>query len=77
MGGCVVAEGAESQEGLVTLSRMGVELFQANLLCGALSIDGLRANSLLGVSASVPLPTTTSPEKHLRRVEFQEQKLLV
>lgn len=78
MGGCVVAEGAESQEGLVTLARMGVELFQANLLCGALSIEGLRANSLLGASASAPLATTTTTEKrNIRKFEYQDVKLLV
>jgi EAL domain-containing protein (putative c-di-GMP-specific phosphodiesterase class I) len=43
MGGCVVAEGAESADGLATLGRMGIELFQSNLLCGAMSIQGLRA----------------------------------
>ncbi|HXM62573.1 MAG TPA: EAL domain-containing protein [Terriglobales bacterium] len=77
MGGCVVAEGAESQECLVTLAKMGVELFQANLLCGALSIEGLRANSLLGASASVPLTTTTTEKRNVGRFEYQDQKLLV
>jgi EAL domain-containing protein (putative c-di-GMP-specific phosphodiesterase class I) len=78
MGGRVVAEGAESQEGLVTLSRMGVELFQANLLCGALSIDGLRANNLLGVSTPLPgAMTLTAHKRDMRTFEHQEQKLLV
>lgn len=78
MGGCVVAEGAESKEGLATLARMGVELFQANLLCGALSPEGLRTNGLLGVSAAAPVAETPAVGK--RSIgDFQHggQKLLV
>jgi EAL domain-containing protein (putative c-di-GMP-specific phosphodiesterase class I) len=78
MGGCVVAEGAESQESLVTLSKMGVELFQANLLCGALSIEGLRANSLLGAAPAIPLAKAATAEKwEVKGFEDREQKLLV
>jgi EAL domain-containing protein (putative c-di-GMP-specific phosphodiesterase class I) len=55
LGGCVVAEGIESKEGLATVARMGVELFQANLLCGAMSNDDLMASGLLGVSSCLPL----------------------
>ena len=50
MGGCVVAEGAESRHDLTMLSRMAVELFQANLLCSAMSIEELRFAGHLGPS---------------------------
>jgi EAL domain-containing protein (putative c-di-GMP-specific phosphodiesterase class I) len=55
MGGCVVAEGVESDEGLSTLARVGVELFQANLLCSAMSIESLKENGFLGDSEVPPL----------------------
>jgi EAL domain-containing protein (putative c-di-GMP-specific phosphodiesterase class I) len=47
MGGCVVAEGVESDEGLSTLARVGVELFQANLLCSPMPIKSLREAGFL------------------------------
>jgi len=78
MGGRVVAEGAESREGLATLARMGVELFQANLLCGAMSIDALRANGLLGISAATrPAETPAVGKRKIGDFEHAGQKLLV
>lgn len=78
MGGCVVAEGAESREGLAILARIGVELFQANLLCGAMSIEGLRANGVLGVSPPALLAETPAGGKrNIGDFEHGGQELLV
>jgi EAL domain-containing protein (putative c-di-GMP-specific phosphodiesterase class I) len=48
MKGSVVAEGVRSDEDLATLVRMGVELFQANILCPATSLTDLAARGFLG-----------------------------
>jgi predicted signal transduction protein with EAL and GGDEF domain len=55
LGGCVVADGIDSNDGLATVARMGAELFQANLLCGAMSSEALRASGLLVGPSCLPL----------------------
>jgi EAL domain-containing protein (putative c-di-GMP-specific phosphodiesterase class I) len=63
LGGCVVAEGIESKEGLATVACMGVELFQANLLCPAMSNEDLRASGLMGSPSCLPLAGTQAMGK--------------
>lgn len=78
LGGCVVAEGAESRDALATLARMGVELFQANLLCGAMSNEDLRSSGLLGISATAPLAGTPAMgRRNAGDFEHGGQRLLV
>jgi len=60
LGGSVVAEGAESTETITTLSRLGVELFQANLLCAPLPLAALRDNGLLEPEMAVAPPRVTA-----------------
>ncbi len=50
MKGIVVAEGAHAVEDFSTMTQMGVELFQANLLCPAVRPEELQAKGLLDVS---------------------------
>jgi len=52
MKGMVVAEGACSREDVSTLRRMGIKLFQANLLCPPLPLQDLLARGLLSVQTA-------------------------
>jgi len=77
MGGCVVAEGVESTEGLAILSRMGVELFQANLLCSAMSAEDLKAAGALDL-VDAPLEETRALGiPGIGNFENSDQKALV
>ena len=48
----VVAEGVESVDDLAELRRIGVEFFQANLICPAMPLKELKATGLIGKEAS-------------------------
>jgi EAL domain-containing protein (putative c-di-GMP-specific phosphodiesterase class I) len=52
MKGVVVAEGVNSREDLSTLMQMGIELFQANILCPPLRINELLTQGFLPVQSA-------------------------
>jgi EAL domain-containing protein (putative c-di-GMP-specific phosphodiesterase class I) len=64
MKGAVVAEGVSSNEDLATLSEMGVELFQANLFCPAVSLQELMEEGCLrsqAMASPTPVPVPMRP----------------
>ncbi|MBZ5570701.1 MAG: EAL domain-containing protein [Acidobacteriia bacterium] len=74
MKGSVVAEGVQSSEDLATLGQMGVELFQADLLCPAMQVHDLAAKGFVGLKmGSTP---ATRVAENVQAFERARQKLL-
>jgi EAL domain-containing protein (putative c-di-GMP-specific phosphodiesterase class I) len=76
MKGLVVAEGVRSTEDLSTLAQLGVELFQANLLCPATFLTDLAAKGFLGVQTDT-MPPVTSAAENADVFERLRHKILV
>jgi len=64
----VVAEGVESVDDLAELRRIGVEFFQANLICPAMPLKELKATGFIGQatgrSTADPHPAVPEPFNH-------------
>jgi EAL domain-containing protein (putative c-di-GMP-specific phosphodiesterase class I) len=58
LGSAVVAEGPTSEEDLLQLSTLGVELIQANMLCPAMPVEELQKAGYLGDFNASTAPTS-------------------
>jgi EAL domain-containing protein (putative c-di-GMP-specific phosphodiesterase class I) len=62
MKGVVVAEGAETNEELSTLSQMGIKLFQAHLVCPPMTSHELLQQGVLSERPAPAMRCLSSPE---------------
>lgn len=72
----LVAEGATSNEDLATLTKMGVDLFQANILCPAMPIGELVKTGHLGISRAMAA-TAGASASTAQKIESQRMHMSI